>query len=137
MDIAIVRLLLDFGLLILIWIVQLVIYPSFSYFEKDNLIKWHHVYTLRIGVLVMPMMIGQITISLIQIFTTYTFYNLIDLTLIVGVWLSTFLHFVPMHMNISKGIIDDKLKYKLVFYNWIRVFLWATIFLLNLYVCLQ
>jgi len=131
------RLLLDFGLLILIWIVQLIIYPSFNYYEKSNLIKWHRQYTVRIGVIVMPLMIGQIAISLIRIFAIFTFHNFLDLILIIGVWLSTFLQFVPMHKSIENGIVCEKLKNNLISFNWIRVVLWTAIFLLNLYVYLR
>jgi len=41
MSIPLIRLLFDFGLLVLIWLVQLVIYPSFLYYEQDNLKRWH------------------------------------------------------------------------------------------------
>lgn len=135
MDFVVIRLLLDFGLLVLIWMVQLIIYPSFNYFEKDNLIRWHHKYTVRIGIVVMPLMIGQIAMSLMRVFTANTFCSVIDLTFVAGVWLSTFLQFVPMHNSISGGQIDARLVNKLIFSNWIRVFFWTSLFLFNLLVC--
>ncbi|MFT7429007.1 MAG: hypothetical protein ACI9IZ_001504, partial [Nonlabens sp.] len=35
------QLLVDFGLVVLIWIVQLIIYPSFLYYGSKTLNKWH------------------------------------------------------------------------------------------------
>lgn len=60
MNIDLVRLLLDFGLVVLIWIVQLVIYPSLCYYQDKDLAKWHKIYTQRIGVIVGPLMIAQL-----------------------------------------------------------------------------
>jgi hypothetical protein len=36
MDINIIRLLFDAGLFVLIWMIQLSVYPSFLYYEKQN-----------------------------------------------------------------------------------------------------
>ncbi len=49
MDILILRLLFDFGLVVLIWIVQLVIYPGLCYYSETDLLKWHKLYTSRIA----------------------------------------------------------------------------------------
>ena len=39
------RLIIDFGLVILIWLTQLVIYPGMRFIPKDRLVKWHQSYT--------------------------------------------------------------------------------------------
>jgi hypothetical protein len=57
--VLIIRLLLDFGLVVLIWLVQLVIYPGFKFYSPSNLALWHKIYTGRIGVAVVPMMVWQ------------------------------------------------------------------------------
>ncbi|WP_299254463.1 hypothetical protein [uncultured Aquimarina sp.] len=132
MDFTVIRLLLDFGLLILIWIVQLIIYPSFEHFQKQDLMKWHSVYTVRIGVVVMPLMIGQLLINVIFVYKSFSIYTLISLILVVVVWLSTFLQFVPMHSYISDGNFDSKLINRLINLNWLRTFLWTTVFLYSL-----
>jgi hypothetical protein len=132
MSIDILRIVLDFGLLVLIWIVQRIIYPGFQYYNTDNLIVWHRKYTLRIGFIVAPLMIGQLGISLVQVFFTISIYTVVSLILIVMVWISTFLQFVPMHTNISKGIFSEKQLYSLVDKNWLRTFLWTVLFLMGL-----
>lgn len=134
MDFTIVKLLFDFGLLILIWMVQLIIYPGFKHYQKEDLIKWHRVYALRITLIVMPLMIGQLLINVASIYMIFSFYSLISLILVVLVWLSTFIQFVPMHSRISDGIFDSTLINRLVHLNWLRTFLWTTIFLFGLLV---
>ena len=63
MDLQLIRLLLDFGLMVLIWIVQLVIYPGLCYYKNEDLGKWHKIYTQRIGVIVGPLMIAQLAVT--------------------------------------------------------------------------
>ncbi|MGB5437271.1 MAG: hypothetical protein WBM98_15345 [Maribacter sp.] len=133
MSIDILRIILDFGLLVLIWVVQRIIYPGFQYYNADNLIVWHRKYTLRIGFIVAPLMIGQLGISLGQVFFTPSIYTVVSLIFIVLVWISTFLQFVPMHTNISKGVVSEKLLRSLVYKNWLRTFLWTVLFLMSLY----
>ena len=58
--IDIIRLLVDFGLLVLIWIIQLIIYPSFLFYRAKELITWHKMYTKAIALIVIPLMLGQL-----------------------------------------------------------------------------
>lgn len=133
MDLGIVRLVLDFSLLVLILIVQLIIYPSFRYFKDRDLIKWHHSYTKRIGGIVMPLMTGQLVIGVIQVFQdSSSIYNIVYFLLVIGVWLSTFFQFVPMHSLISRSMVNNELINKLIVMNWLRTVLWLMIFLLSL-----
>ena len=50
----------DFGLLVLIWMVQLVVYPGFKYYQRERLLEWHARYTSRISYIVGPLMLGQL-----------------------------------------------------------------------------
>ncbi len=126
------KLLLDFGLVVLIWIVQRIVYPSFLYYNNKDLIVWHKKYTSRFSFIVIPLMLGQLGISLYQINTVINSYTIVNLILIILVWLSTFLQFVPIHMRISNGIINDNTLNILVKNNWIRTVLWTLIFLFNI-----
>lgn len=127
------RLLLDFGLLILIWLVQLVIYPSFKYYTHSNLIEWHQLYTTRISYVVMPLMLGQLSLSIIQLWQGISLYTLLSMGIIVLLWLSTFLQFVPLHNNIGGSNFDATTIIELVNKNWIRTFLWTVLFCLTLW----
>ena len=128
-----IRLICDSGLLVLIWMVQLIIYPSFSFYNHENLFKWHSSYTKRIAVVVIPLMVAQLIISLIQVYSTPNFYSILYSILVIGAWLSTFVMFVPLHDNITKerdvAISIKKLK----LHNWLRTVLWSLIFMLTCY----
>ena len=128
-----IRLICDSGLLILIWMVQLVIYPSFSYYKQEDLFKWHETYTKRIAVIVIPLMFGQLITSSIQVYNNLDFYTITSSSLVIGVWLSTFFIFVPLHTNLSKRKeVESSIK-KLKLHNWLRTVLWSLIFIVTFY----
>ncbi|MEO1009857.1 MAG: hypothetical protein AAFX53_01035 [Bacteroidota bacterium] len=60
MKYEILRLLCDFGLVVLIWSVQLIIYPSFQFYNPIELLLWHGIYVHRITYVVLPLMVGQL-----------------------------------------------------------------------------
>ncbi len=132
MSLVILRLLLDFGLVVLIWIIQLIIYPGFLYYNTENLVAWHLKYTPLIGYMVAPLMISQLGISIYQTTSATNPYNLISLVIISIVWISTFLQFIPIHNNISKGRANNKMLLSLVKKNWLRTVLWTILFLFSL-----
>jgi hypothetical protein len=132
MSVVILRLLVDFGLLVLIWIIQLIIYPGFLYYNTENLVVWHKKYTPLIGYIVAPLMISQLGIAIYQTTSATNPYNLISLVIISIVWISTFLQFIPIHNNISKGRANNKMLSSLVKKNWLRTVLWTILFLFSL-----
>jgi len=122
MSIAIIRLLLDFGLVVLIWMIQLIVYPSFLYYTTTNL------YTPLIGYIVGPLMLGQLGIAIYQVSTYFTLYHSLSILIIAAIWIVTFLQFVPIHNNISKGRINEPMLVSLVRKNWSRTILWTLLF---------
>lgn len=124
-----IKILVDFGLVVLIWIVQRIVYPSFLYYNPTTLLAWHKKYRSRFGYLVIPLMVGQLGLSVYHAITLTTLYTLVDLVLILLLWLSTFLQFVPIHTTIAKGRVNEKLLVTLVRKNWIRTLLWTVVFL--------
>lgn len=129
MTIELLRLLFDFGLLVLIWLVQLVIYPSFKFYQKEKLLKWHEKYTLGISVVVIPLMFGQLISSILQLVESQNTYTIGSLILITIVWAITFSQFVPIHGKIAAGKADEVFLKRLVNINWSRTFLWTLIFI--------
>ena len=134
MSIAILRLLFDFGLLVLIWIVQRIVYPSFLHYDTTNLINWHREYTSRFTFIVMPLMLGQLGISIYQLIMKIDLYSILSLIIILLIWAATFLQFVPIHAKIAKGKVSQKMLNSLVKKNWIRTFLWTALFLYSMLV---
>ena len=129
--IEITRLLLDFGLCILIWMVQLIVYPSFAFYNNTQLLKWHKTYTKAIALIVIPLMLGQLGIVIYQVFLAQNTFTLISIVLVVLLWGITLLKFAPMHQQISKGNTQIHLLKTLVQMNWIRTIIWTLLFLLS------
>jgi fatty acid desaturase len=127
------QLLVDFGLVVLIWIVQLIIYPSFLYYGSKTLNKWHKTYTDRITIIVAPLMIAQIAIAAYLLLTkgAFTIPEITALIFIAVNWLITMFIFIPLHEQIDKDSDDRKVQQRLVHLNWWRVLLFCLIFLVH------
>ena len=132
MSITLIRLLFDIGTLVLIWLVQLVIYPSFLFFEQNNLKLWHDKYTKKVPYVVLPLMIGQFIIAGIHLFNNISAFTLGSFLIIISIWMITFLIFVPLHNKISMNEINPLILNKLVRLNWIRTLLWSELFVSSL-----
>jgi len=132
MSLAIIRLLFDAGLFVLIWMVQLVVYPSFTFYNSDNLKRWHDKYTKQITFIVMPLMLGQLATTGIQLWQDMTYYTILSGVLVFLLWGATFLKFVPLHNRIINGDFDEEILDDLVWYNWGRTVLWSLLFLISL-----
>jgi len=129
--IEITRLLLDFGLCILIWMVQLIVYPSFAFYNNTQLLTWHKTYTKAIALIVIPLMLGQLGIAIYQVFLVQNSYTLVSIVLVVFLWGITLLKFAPMHQQISEGNTQIQLLKTLVQTNWIRTIIWTLLFVLS------
>ncbi|MAD96226.1 MAG: hypothetical protein CMB99_02765 [Flavobacteriaceae bacterium] len=132
MEMEVLRILVDFGLLILIWMVQLIIYPSFLYYSKTNLTKWHHIYTGRITIVVFPLMAGQLAISIVQLAADFSTFHILYGVFVAFLWIITMMLFVPMHNQLSNEDFDSSIPKKLVKFNWIRTIAWSLLFGLSL-----
>lgn len=121
----------DFGLVVLIWMTQLIVYPSFTYFSESDLSIWHSKYTSAISIIVMPLMIAQVILYAQAILIEFSWIKLIAVFLIVLVWANTFLFAVPLHGKITQGKEIASAAEKLVSVNWYRTIFWSIVFLLN------
>ncbi len=128
----IARLLIDFGLVILIWMTQLVVYPGFTHFEEANLINWHQRYTTAISIIVMPLMLGQVAIHALGLFHEFNWLKLLVVFLIGLAWINTFFFAVPLHNKIGIGEEVLASARELVRINWFRTGIWSAVFLLSL-----
>lgn len=127
-----ISLIIDFGMLVLIWMVQLLIYPGFKYFEREQLIIWHTKYSRNMTFIVMPLMLSQL---LLHSYTTYMGFSLIQLLILVLVilsWILTFTIFVPLHQKIGNNRFEKQDLFHLDSFNWWRTIIWSAIFVLAL-----
>jgi hypothetical protein len=127
-----ISLLVDVGLVVLIWMVQLIVYPSFTYYNPKNLIEWHQKYTTGIAVVVIPLMVTQLVLAVVAVFYQPNFTAIFTLLIVLFLWIFTFLSFAPLHFKISEGTHHQKLLQLLIRRNWIRTFVWSGLFLFHL-----
>ena len=93
------QLIVDSGLLILIWLVQIIIYPSFHYIDTREFKNWHMLYTRAISTIVVPLMLIQSGLELYYaLFEALRWWRLL---LITAVFLSTFILSVPCHRSLQ------------------------------------
>jgi hypothetical protein len=121
----------DFGLLILIWLVQLIIYPSFTFMEDNQLLNWHPKYTQLITVVVMPLMLIQLFSTAYLTYNQFSWILLTQSILIILLWASTFFQAVPLHNQIDSHSEIQKAALDLVKANWKRTIMWTLIVILN------
>jgi hypothetical protein len=131
-DITTLRHLFDFGMMVILWLVQLIIYPSFLHVEKSSLVQWHQRYTKRVSYIIIPTMIGQMGLVIHATFMQMNLRNLFALMLIAFCWLLTFTVSVPLHRTIEQGEGDDTILHRLVRTNWPRTILWTLAFVVGL-----
>ena len=129
--IDITRLVLDFGLFVLIWMTQLIIYPSFLFYPAKEILAWHERYTKAIAIIVLPLMLGQLSITIFQVFITQNIYTFSSIVLVIFLWGITLLKFAPIHKQISLGKSSHKLLNNLTQSNWVRTVSWTLLFLMS------
>ena len=126
------KLLIDFGLVVLIWMTQLVVYPSFTYFSESDLVNWHTRYTTAISLVVMPLMLLQVITHGFQLTTDFSWMKVIAAVLIGLAWINTFFYAVPLHNKIAAQQSVSEAAQGLVSVNWYRTVIWTVVFLISL-----
>lgn len=125
------QLIVDSGLLILIWLVQVIIYPSFHYIDTRDFKSWHIRYTRAISTIVVPLMLMQAGLELYYaLFETPRWWRV---SLIAAVLLSTFLLSVPCHRSLQDTGKNTAVIQRLVQTNWLRTLLWTLLFMQTLW----
>jgi hypothetical protein len=127
------RTLLDFGMVVVLWLVQLVIYPSFLRCELSQLVDWHRSYTRRVAWVILPLMFAQLPAVAWLTWERPGSLNLAALASLLACWVLTFTVSVPLHRRIDSGDTDAKAVKKLIRTNWPRTLLWSLVFVLGLF----
>ena len=118
------------GLAVLIWLVQIIIYPGMHGWDRDRFTGLHRDYARRISFIVVPLMLGQAALALHQLFTVPGSIVVVQTLLIAGVWGVTMFISVPLHRKLSEGY-KSKTVNGLITSNWLRTAGWSLIFLLD------
>lgn len=111
-----------------IWIIQLVHYPTFLFIDKQKYMKFQEFHMSRVSYIVMPTMIAELFSGIYILFynnvlMVNTFFLLASFSLFLN-WVITALVFVKIHNGLlikyEKNII-----LLLVKLNWLRTILWS------------
>lgn len=105
----------------IIWLVQLVIYPSFEK-ARSTEFQVHHVKS--IGPIVAPLMIIELMSTIYLVATDQHIILIFAAVCLFIIWLSTFLLQVPIHNQIQKNYNILSIK-RLVLSNWMRTIFWT------------
>ena len=109
-----------------IWVIQLVHYPSFHFIELKQYTTFQRFHMSRISYMVIPAMLTElftlilIVISMDQIDTLV----LASAILLIFIWLMTAVFFSGVHQKLTLGY-DQTVVDKLVKLNWGRTLLWT------------
>ena len=122
-----IQLMVDSGLLMLIWLVQTIIYPSFHHINKEVFKTWHISYTRAISSIVSPLMLLQAGLELYQASAGGPRWWRI--LLIVAIFYTTFVFSVPCHKELQSNGKKTAVIERLVQTNWLRTLLWTLLFL--------
>ena len=125
--------LVNFGMCVVLWLVQLVIYPSFLRVEPSELIAWHKAYTFRVSFVILPLMLGQLVIAILSVWEDPSILEWVAFTFVMVCWILTFFVSVPLHRKIEQNDITRETRQKLITTNWPRTILWSVIFGLGLF----
>jgi hypothetical protein len=124
LQLIIFNLVLSWGLLALIWLVQVIIYPGFHQIPSGSFIDYHRWYVKRISIIVLPLMISELTMTAWWLFDAGSSVSVISAGLVLIVWLSTFLLQVPIHHRLKFGKEENLIR-RLVATNWVRTIAWS------------
>lgn len=132
MDLAELRTLLDFGMVVILWLVQLVIYPSFLSCDETRLVAWHRRYTSRVAWVIIPVMFTQLPVVAWLSWQYPHPANFCALLALLACWILTFAVSVPLHRSIDAGDTTVRTRERLILTNWPRTILWSVAFLIGL-----
>ncbi len=133
MELSELRTLLDFGMVVILWLVQLVIYPGFKTCELTRLVEWHRAYTRRVAWVIIPVMFTQLPLVAWLCSQHPSAANIAALSALLVCWLLTFAVSVPLHRRIDAGDTRAETVERLIRTNWPRTFLWSAAFALGLF----
>jgi len=110
----------------IIWIVQILHYPTFLFIDKEHYTKFQQFHMNKISYIIVPLMLVELISGLSILFTVeniqFSFY--VSLSLLILIWLITGLFFTKFHSELSKKFSHNTIL-RLIRLNWIRTVFWT------------
>ena len=108
----------------IIWVIQVVHYPSFYFIERDEYVSFQKFHMDKISYIVVPVMLIESISGFILIYNELNTVLLISMILLFFIWVLTGIFFVPIHQKLTSGY-QEELVEKLVKINWVRTIFWT------------
>ena len=108
-----------------IWVIQLVHYPSFKYVNESDYIIFQKYHMSNISYIVYPIMFTELTTAILIFFSgEKSFFFMLSLICLFLIWVITGVLFTKFHNILQKGK-DLKMIEKMIKANWMRTLLWT------------
>lgn len=109
----------------LIWLVQLIHYPSYKYINPTKFSAYQNFHTTTITFIVGPVMVMEIFTGMAILFDQkLNLLSSINFTGLILIWAATVFFSVPLHGKLSTGS-DLQTIHSLISTNWIRTICWT------------
>ncbi|MCH9633291.1 MAG: hypothetical protein S4CHLAM7_00140 [Chlamydiae bacterium] len=110
----------------IIWFVQIVHYPMFTFLNNDSPLDPHKFHSKRTSYLVVPAMIIELGTVIWLLFRPYPnlFTVIILLLMTLAPLITTFVLQVPVHKKLGQEMNQSMIN-KLTHSNWLRTWLWT------------
>ena len=109
----------------LIWLVQLIHYPSYKYINPTKFSAYQNFHTTTITFIVGPVMVMEIFTGMAILFDQkLSLPSSLNFAGLILIWLATAFFSVPLHGKLSLGYDYNTIQ-SLILTNWIRTILWS------------
>ena len=117
-----------------IWVIQIVHYPSFHFIEKELYTAFQKFHMNKISIIVIPIMLAELITGMMLFLdkSSKSPFLIISFVILVLIWLITGVFFSKAHNELMTGY-QELVVNQLVAMNWIRTLLWTLRLLLLTY----
>ena len=109
-----------------IWVIQIVHYPSFHFIEKELYTAFQKFHMNKISIIVIPIMLAELITGMMLFLdkSSKSPFLIISFIILVLIWLITGVFFSKAHNELIAGY-QELVVNQLVAMNWIRTLLWT------------
>ena len=109
-----------------IWVIQIVHYPSFHFIEKELYTTFQKFHMSKISIIVIPIMLAELITGMMLFLdkSSKSPFLIISFVILVLIWLITGVFFSKAHNELMTGY-QELVVNQLVVMNWIRTLLWT------------
>ena len=108
----------------IIWVIQVVHYPSFHFIGNSRYISFQKFHMERISYIVIPVMLVESISGFLLIYDELNLILLISMVLLLSIWMLTVFFFASVHQKLVGGYQVGMVA-KLVKINWVRTLFWT------------